>query len=183
MLKQEKVWRLLFTKEDKNKCRTLIKTFFANMDLLHKPIFKKILVEWDDKLVALANIPIFFTIDILEKYNIEVKDYVNDINRFLLMFFKRELSNLLKNLTDPIDPIERKLRWILKTAASVNQIIIALFKVNRRLNGKPPHLEEVISYLEHSIKIVNEANEIKHKTSIKNKQLFYYALNHILDTL
>jgi len=118
MLKQEKVWRLLFTKEDKNKCRTLIKTFFANMDLLHKPIFKKILVEWDDKLVALANIPIFFTIDILEKYNIEVKDYVNDINRFLLMFFKRELSNLLKNLTDPIDPIERKLRWILKTAAS-----------------------------------------------------------------
>jgi len=75
MLKQEKVWRLLFTKEDKNKCRTLIKTFFANMDLLHKPIFKKIIVEWDSKLVALANVPIFYTIDILEKYHIEVKDY------------------------------------------------------------------------------------------------------------
>jgi len=99
------------------------------------------------------------------------------------MFFKRELSNLLKNLTDPLDPIERKLKWILKTAVPVKKIINALAKVNRHLNDKPPHLEEIISYLEHSINIINQSNEIKHQSSINNKQLYYYALNHILNTI
>jgi hypothetical protein len=94
--KQEKIWRLLFTKKDESKCRTIIKTFFDSMDFIHRDILKSITNNWDNNLMVIANKPLFFVVDILEKYPEEIRNYSNGIRRLLLLFFGRELATFEK---------------------------------------------------------------------------------------
>jgi len=79
--KQERIWRLLFTKKDESKCRTIIKTFFDSMDFIHRDILKSITTHWDSNLILIANKPLFFVVEILEKYPEEIRNYSNGIRR------------------------------------------------------------------------------------------------------
>jgi len=80
---QEKIWRILFTKNDNFKCRTIIKTFFDGMDFIHRPILKNIIVDWDSSLILVALRALFFLIEMLEKYECDIKNYLNGLRKLL----------------------------------------------------------------------------------------------------
>ena len=98
--RQEKIWRFLFSRKEDNKCRTIIKTFFDGIDSLHKIILKQLLINWDSCTILLANKPLFFVVEILEKYSEEIKNYSSGIRRLLLLFWGRELATYERYLKD-----------------------------------------------------------------------------------
>lgn len=181
--KQEKIWRFLFTKKDESKCRTIIKTFFDSMDFIHRDILKSITNNWDSNLMLIANKPLFFVVEILEKYPEEIRNYSNSIRRQLLLFFGRELATFEKSLKDPLAKGENKFDWVINTADHVTSIIKILQRINKIINGKLPHFPEIFSYLQKCLLVSSQMKAEHQKIWDQNKESIYFMLYENIDSL